>query len=602
MKRKTLAALITGAALLAALMHTPAMASSHSEAPGTTKDRLADDTDLYAWVANDATDAVTIVGNWVPLIEPNSGPNFASFDDNASYYINVDNVGDSRKHIRYEFSFSTTRQNQNTFLYNTGVVTSLTDPDLNVRQAWTLTRINVDTNQETVLGSGPVAPYFVGPVSMPDYEALATAAITSLPGGYKVFVGPRDDPFFVDLAAAFDLLSLRPGETRPARHFGGSSDLGWLRGGPRAADRAVDGVGGYNVMSIVLQVPKTALTKDGAPADPALGNNIIGIWDTAERLQTSVINGDGTMSFSGPEVQVSRLGLPLVNELVIPLGKKDLFNASEPFNDVANFGAFVVDPEPAKLLNALFGIRVPPAPRNDLVAVFATGVPGLNQPPNVAPGEMLRLNMAIAPAAKPSRLGVLAGDLAGFPNGRRLTDDVVDIELRVVAGVLVDGFNVAPNNQLGDGVDANDMPFLPRFPYVAPPQNPRAHQHHVLAEPRGFGRSRGGDDLSTGEFTAAPAALAEEAAAAPALSILSRTQGAGAVLQYSLETPARVTLRIFDVQGRSVRTLIDQDAAAGLFRANWDGLDQQGGALRGVFFARLTAGGRSLETRKIVIQ
>lgn len=604
MQRKTLAALFMGVALSAALVHAPAMASSHSEAPGTSKDRLADDTDLYAWVADDAPDAVTIVGNWVPLIEPNSGPNFASFDDNATYYMNVDNVGDAKKHVRFEFSFATTRQNQGTFLYNTGVVTSLTDPDLNVRQTWTLKRIDVDTNQETVLGSGQVAPYFVGPVSMPDYTALAQSAIQSLPGGYKVFVGPRDDPFFVDLAAVFDLLSLRPGDA--GRDRAASFNRAMLRGGSRDAATAVDGVGGYNVMSIVLQVPKTRLTRDGAAPDPARGNNVIGLWDTAERARNAVINGDGTMTFSGPEQQVSRLGMPLVNEIVIPLGKKDFFNSSEPANDVANFGAFVVDPEPAKLLHALFGINVPPAPRNDLVAVFATGVPGLNQPPNVAPGEMLRLNMAIPPAAKPNRIGVLAGDLAGFPNGRRLADDVVDIELRVVAGVLVNGFNVAPNNQLGDGVDANDMPFLPHFPYVAPPQNPRDHQHHVVGEAKGFdfGRGRGGDDdltRGTGD-TVAPEALAQQAARAPALSVLGRNPGASAALQYSLESPARVALRVFDVQGRSVRTLVDQEAAAGMFRANWDGMDDGGSALHGVFFARLTANGRALETRKIVIE
>src|SRR5262249_52290259 len=256
--------------LLVALVPVSALASSHSEAPGTSKDRLADDTDLYAWVANDAPDAVTIVGNWVPLIEPNSGPNFASFDDNATYYMNVDNVGDSKKHIRFEFSFHTTRQNDNTFLYNTGVVGSLNDPNLNVRQSWTLTRVDVDTNQETVLGSGQVAPYFVGPVSMPDYAALAQAAIQSLPGGYKVFVGPRDDPFFVDLAAIFDLLNLRSGP-RGGRDLASPFDL---RDGRRNANLAVDGVGGYNVMSIVLQVPKTLLTKDGAAPDPAKNNHI----------------------------------------------------------------------------------------------------------------------------------------------------------------------------------------------------------------------------------------------------------------------------------------------------------------------------------------
>ena len=561
-------------AVSGALRAAPANASSHSEAPGTNKDRLIDDTDLYAWVANDAPQAVTFVGNWVPLIEPNSGPNFASFDDNASYYINVDNVGDAHKHIRFEFSFQTTRQNDNTFLYNTGQVTSLNDPDLNVRQSWTLTRIDVDTNQETVLGTGRVAPYFVGTASMPDYAALAQSAIQTLPGGYKVFVGPRDDPFFVDLAAVFDLISIRklPGD----------------RG------KGVDGVGGYNVMSVVLQVPKEKLTKDGQAPDPSSNTNIIGIWDTAERLQTRTINGDGTIGFTGPEVQVSRLGMPLVNEIVIPLGKKDLFNATEPATDVANFGGFVVDPEPARLLKALFGINVPPTPRNDLVAVFATGVPGLNQPAGVAPGEMLRLNMSIPPAATPNRFGVLAGDVAGFPNGRRLGDDVVDIELRVVAGVLVDGFNISPNNRLGDGVDGNDMPFLPYFPYVAPPQNPLNHEHHATQS--GVVRTSSVNRTAVG--------LAEVQDAAP-LRVLSAGTGAGpgAALQYTIQRNARVSLHVFDIQGRMVRTLVDQDAAAGTFRANWDGRTDGGTpAARGVFFARLAVDGRTLDTKKVLVQ
>ena len=562
--------LACGAPLLPAV----ARASSHSEAPGTTKDRLADDTDLYAWVASDAPQAVTFVGNWVPLIEPNSGPNFASFDDNATYYINVDNVGDSHKHIRFEFTFHTTRQNENTFLYNTGVVTSLGDPDLNVRQSWTLTRVDVDSNQETVVGTGQVAPYFVGPTSMPDYATLAQSAIQDLPGGYKVFVGPRDDPFFVDLAAVFDLLSIR----RP----------------PGDRGKGVDGVGGYNVMSIVMQVPQDKLTKDGTAPDPTRNNNVIGIWDTAERSQTRTLNGDGTIGFSGPEVQVSRLGMPLVNEIVIPLGKKDLFNATEPFNDVSNFGAYVVDPEPAKLLHALFGINVPPAPRNDLVSVFATGVPGLNQPAGVSPGEMLRLNMSIAPSASPNRLGVLAGDLAGFPNGRRLADDVVDIELRVVAGVLVDGFNIAPNNRLGDGIDANDMPYLPYFPYVAPPQNPLNHQHHDT--------QHAGAALTGGT----PQSRAAEAAGAPgqdALRILAGSPGSRAVLEYAIPKTAKVSLKVYDIQGRAVRTLVDQDAAAGTFRASWDGTTDAGtSAARGIFFARLTANGVTLDSKKVMIQ
>ncbi len=577
MKRKLLTtAILMGIVLVLALCRAPAGASSHSEAPGTNKDRLADDTDLYAWVAGDAPDAVTIVGNWVPLIEPNSGPNFASFDDDATYYVNVDNVGDSQKHIRFEFSFRTTRQTENTFLYNTGPVFGLSDPNLNVRQYWTLTRI--DGTQKAVLGSGQVAPYFVGPTSMPDYSALARSAIQSLPGGYKVFVGPRDDPFFVDLAAVFDLLSIR----KP----------------PGNAGRGVDGVGGSNVMSIVMQIPAEKLTRDGTRPDPSRDNNIIGIWDTAERRQTRVINGDGTIGFSGPDIQVSRLGMPLVNEVVIPLGKKDLFNASEPSNDVANFGAFVVDPELGRLLSAIFGISVPPAPRNDLVSVFVTGVPGLNQPANVSPGEMLRLNMSIPPARRPKRLGVIAGDLSGFPNGRRLFDDVVDIELRVVAGVLVDGFNVAPNNQLGDGIDANDKPFLPYFPYVAPPQNPLNHEHHEMQKRDRHDRWSG--DLQEEQ---GGASLDGVGRSESALMVASANPASGAVLQYTLQERGRVSLRVFDVQGRVVRTLIDQDAAAGTFRATWDGRTDRGSeAGRGVFFAQLIADGKVLDSKKVVIQ
>jgi hypothetical protein len=401
---------------------------------------------------------------------------------------------------------------------------------------------------------------------MPSYDALAQSAITTLPGGYKVFVGPRDDPFFVDLAAVFDLLSIRrlPGN----------------------AGKGVDGVGGYNVMSVVLQFPQERITKDGMAPDPSRNNHVIGLWDTAERRQTRTLQGDGTVALSGPEVQVSRLGMPLVNEIVIPVGKKDLFNASEPAQDVANFGAYVVDPEPARLLNALFGIKVPATPRNDLVQVFATGVPGLNQPAGVSPGEMLRLNLAIAPAAKPNRFGVLAGDLAGFPNGRRLADDVVDIELRVVAGVLVDGFNIAPNNQLGDGIDANDVPYLPYFPYVAPPHNPRNHEHH---------------DLQHGPTPNSVAGSVGTAAGS--LAMASSNPGRQPILSYSLARRGRVTLKVYDIQGRLIRTLIDQDAAAGDFRATWDGKTDSGDTVgNGVYMARLTSDGATVDSRKVVIR
>lgn len=576
-------------ALAASLGPVPARASSHSEAPGTAKDRLADDTDLYAWVSADAPNAVTLVGDWVPLIEPGSGPNFYGLDDEVSYWFKIDNVGDAQDHIRYLFTFKTTRQTDATFLYNTGVVTSLTDPDLNVRQTYTVTRFDGDT--PTVLGSDlPVAPAFVGPVSMPDYAALAKAAVMTLSDGSKVFVGPRDDPFFVDLAATFDLLTIR----KPPGNRG----------------RGLDGVGGYDVMTIALQIPKTRLTKDGMA--PGASNSVIGVYVSADRAGTRTLSGDGTVTTSGSLVQVSRLGMPLVNEVVIPLKDKDRFNASEPDHDT-QFLSYVTDPELAKLLKLLYGINTPPAPRNDLVTVFLTGIPGLNQPanPNQVPCEMLRLNMAIAPAKHPSRFGILAGDNAGFPNGRRLADDVVDIAERVVAGAtpFTPAFNIAPNNQLGDGVDANDKPFLPYFPYVAPPNDPLNHQHHQEALAGRDGDHDRDDRWDRGHHGRGAQSDNPDAEAAQqvapiefGMSLQGANPASASRLEYSLPTAGHVNLSVYDLQGRSVRTLIDQDAAPGSFTVRWDGTTNAGSqAMKGVYFVRLNAGGKTSE-KKIVLQ
>ena len=561
-------ALAVGCAL--AFLPGLALASSHSEAPGTAKDRTADDTDLYAFVAPDAPTAVTIVGNWVPLLEPAGGPNFQGFDDDVHYYVNVDNVGDALDHVRFEFTFQTTRRDGATFLYNTGQVTALDDPDLNVRQTWTCTRI--DDGGETVLATGTVAPAYVGPASMPDYAALAQSAIVTASDGTRIFVGPRDDPFFVDLGAVFDLLTIRrvPGNK----------------------GKGVDGVSGYNVMTIALQVPMTRLTKDGAA--PNAGNSVIGIYDSAERATTRTINGDGTITSSGPGVQVSRLGHPLVNEVVIGLGDKDRFNATKPTGDGA-FLSYVTNPTLPVLFNALYGIPLAPTPRNDLVAVFLTGVDGLNKPanPNQVPCEMLRLNLAIPPAARPNRYGVIAGDVAGFPNGRRLADDVVDIEERVAAGVLVPGFNNAPANQLGDGVDANDRPFLPYFPYAALPHDPLANVNDV--------EQKGALPLAMVEFIEQKAGGRAEAGAQLALG--SANPGSSHVLAYAVPQAARVTLRVYAANGRLVRTLVDQDAAPGEFKATWDGRDDGGATVaRGVYFARYTTGGVVTGDRKLVLQ
>lgn len=440
-----------------------AFASSHREAPLISADPLADNTDVYAFVSPDAPETVTLIANWIPLEAPGGGPNFYKFGDDVLYRINIDNDGDAKDDIVYEFRFKTHVQNESTFLYNTGPIASLDDATFNVRQSYSVTRI--DRHGRHVLGTNlSTPPVNVGVRSTPNYEALADAAIHTLSDGSKVFAGQRDDPFFVDLGAVFDLLGLRP--FNPAHVI------------PLPAAPGVDGLTGLNTHTIALQIDKSLLTHDGLPpVDATNTNSIIGVYSTTlrRRIRLDFDNDREKGSRRGDDdrewVQVSRLGMPLVNEVVIPLAQKDRFNASDPEQD-AQFASFVLNPEPARLIPVLYpGLKVPPAPRNDLAAIFLTGIAGLNQPAHVKPSEMLRLNMAIAPSASPDRLGLLAGQADGFPNGRRLGDDVVDIELRALAGgtPFTPAFNMFPNNGLADGVDKNDRPFLAKFPYMASP-------------------------------------------------------------------------------------------------------------------------------------
>ena len=464
---------VTALALVASLSAiAPSGASSHREAPLISEDPVADNTDTYAFVSPDRPDTVTFVANWIPLEEPAGGPNFNKFGDDVKYTINVDNNGDAADDVVYEFRFRTRIQNRNTFLYNTGPITSLDDPDFNVRQSYSVAKVK--NGRRSVVASGlATPPVNIGPRSTPNYEALAKAAVHNLKDGSKVFAGQRDDPFFVDLGSAFDLLGLRP------------LNQAHLVELPTA--KGVDGVGGYNTHSVVLQVPVKDLTADGKPLE--LGardpNAVIGVYSTSQRRQVRVLSASGNQpSSDGPWVQVSRLGMPLVNEVVIPLGKKDRFNASDPQDD-AQFGTFVADPEPSRLIPVLYpGVKVPPAPRNDIVAIFLTGIPGLNQPPKVKPAELIRLNMGVPPTPldKQDPLGLLAGQTDGFPNGRRLVDDVTDIELRALAGgtPFTPAFNISPNNILTDGVQANDKPFLSSFPYVATPHQGYDHDHHAV--------------------------------------------------------------------------------------------------------------------------
>jgi hypothetical protein len=449
----TLAAAAAGATMLV----VAGQASSHREAPLISMDPMADNTDLYAFRSPDRPDAVTIIANYIPLESPAGGPNFPAFDDAVLYEIHIDNDGDAKDDLTYQFRFDTDTRNPDTFLYNTGPILSNTDPNWNRPQTYSvkLVKEGHGRSDDRTLGAHlTTPPDNIGPRSTPNYAALAASAVHTLPGGTKVFAGQRDDPFFVDLGSIFDLAGLRP--FNPLHLI------------PLPAAPGRDGVARYNTHSIAIQIPINELTVPGRPT--------IGIYASASRRAVRILHKDGEQEDAGHYVQVSRLAEPLINEVVIPLGRKDQWNREEPEDD-SQFEGFYLRPEVSRLEGGLYAALAPidTTNRTDLVAILLTGVPGLNfTGPRKA--DLLRLNTSIPPSATPSRLGVLDGDLAGFPNGRRLSDDVVDIELRAFAqgyGVFLHNLlglpNKNPNNLLGDGVDANDMPFLPSFPYVAAP-------------------------------------------------------------------------------------------------------------------------------------
>jgi hypothetical protein len=425
------------------------LASSHREAPLISQDPLADNTDVYAFVSPASPDKVTLIANFIPLELPASGPNFWKFDDNVLYEIMVDNDADAVEDVTFQFRFRTEVRSQDTFLYNTGQITSLDDADWNVRQFYSVSRVLGPRRvgrPEVLAQNLPTPPVNVGIRSIPDYASLAAAAVRPLPNGMQVFAGQRDEGFYVNLGV-FDLLGVPP-----------------------ADNDTPDSTAGLNVHTLAIELPIASLTANGSrPSNPGDPFAVIGVWSTASRPSVTVRNGAEEQQ-NNRYVQVSRLGQPLVNEVVIPLALKNTFNAIPPTEDTAAL-PFVLDPEVPRLLQLLFGVMSPPAPRNDLVTIFLTGIPGINQPPNVRASEMLRLNVAIPPNPNPSRLGVLGGDLAGFPNGRRVGDDVTDVAIRAMAGAtpLTPSFNTGINAQLGDGVMGNDVPYLATFPYLGLP-------------------------------------------------------------------------------------------------------------------------------------
>ena len=410
---------------LAGLGPWSATASSHREAPLVAGLPQYDNTDFYAFRSPDRENTVTLVANWFPFEEPAGGPNFYSFATDARYEIHVDNDADAKADVMFRWTFRDHYRSEDTFLYANGEVTSLNDENLNYYQTYRLVQIR--NGKTTVLVErGKVAPSNVGEATMPDYAHLRDQAVTEVGTGGQSFAGQAEDPFFLDLRV-FDLL------------YGGDlSEVG------------DDTLTGFNVNSVALQVPRRWLAENGK----AEQNPVIGTWSTTSRK-----------SVGGDYRQVSRLGMPLVNEVVLPLKVKDAFNASRPTQDGAALG-YVTHPELPRLIEAVYGIPAPETPRDDLVSVFLTGLDGLNKPAGkVTPSEQLRLNMTTPVSEDPNRLGVIGGDNQGFPNGRRLADDVVDIALQVVEGELVGN-----PNDLGDGVDANDVAFSDTFPYLALPE------------------------------------------------------------------------------------------------------------------------------------
>jgi Domain of unknown function (DUF4331) len=448
--------------------------SSHREAPEISQDPVADNTDFYAFVSPDKPNTVTLIANFIPLEPPAGGPNFYEFGDDVLYAINIDNDGDGLAEITYHFRFSTQLRNPNTFLYNTGQITSLTSSTWNKRQFYTVTKIANGTTT-TLATNRASPPCNIGPRSCPNYAALAHQAVHTLASGETVFAGQRADGFYVDLGSVFDLLDLRPFQN--------------LHLIPTTAAPGVNALKSVNVHSIALQVPIAQLTANGSvPTSVTDPNAVLGAWATASRQKSKVYDqAHGKQVNVGPFVQVSRLGHPLINEVIIPLGKKDYWNSEAPQPD-SQFVQHYNQPEVAGLLPALYPGSFPnlaalTAPRADLVAILLTGIPsgliaGFQNYTGPTLADHLRLNLAIPPTTSdPSHLGILGGDFAGYPNGRRVFDDVVAIVLRAIAGViypLIDP-TFAPDPAALAAADLTSYSFLspeqyqPSFPYLGKP-------------------------------------------------------------------------------------------------------------------------------------
>ncbi len=486
---------------------TNTFAASHREAPITALDQKADITDFYAFVSYDDPNKVTFIMNVDPFLEPSNGPNYFPFDPNVLYAIRIDNSHDAVEDIVFEFRFQTEVRAPGVFTGFVGAgnginapansnapvapgspvippaITALDGPGsegFNLRQTYTVTMVKGGVRTPLTNANGGnlfVVPSNVGPRTMPDYANLAKQGMYDLGNGMRSWVGTADDPFFIDLGAAFDTFNFRQavggGVLTPAQD---SNDL---------VNYAPDMVSGFNVNTIAIEVPISMLTSTGTKMAATAPEATIGTWGTTSRQKMTVRSAPDGTTTSGDWQQVQRMANPLINELIIGTGSKDKWSMTQPKDD-AQFASAALDPLLARVFNAAFGIKVPPPPRTDLLLLVQY------MPPIAAPGtpagpvaDLLRLNTGVppTPANMRKRLAVLAGDLGGFPNGRRVTDDVVDIAARVVAGVLVEGYNKAPYNLIGDGVNTNDMPTQDTFPYVAYANSGRDRRHIDPAEP-----------------------------------------------------------------------------------------------------------------------
>jgi Domain of unknown function (DUF4331) len=455
--------------------------SSHREAPEISKDPVADSSDLYAFVSPDAPDTVTLIANYVPLQLPAGGPNFFEFGDDVLYEIHVDSNGDGRPDLTYQFRFRTELRNDKTFLYNTGPIESLDSKNWNRRQFYSVTRVDAHGKATVLAAKLACPPCNVGKVSIADYDKLASDAVHKLKTGEKVFAGQRADAFFVDLGAIFDLGTLRPFQDK---HLVGQKLFNY-------AGKAVNATDKMNVHSIAIQVPVHMVRRDGKKKLRGRdAGAVIGVWTSASRRQVQVRHGDAKNDdvYVGPQVQVSRLGNPLFNEVIVPMAQKDLWNSLPPSED-KRFAEFVSKPELGSLLPVLYpglfdnlaALNKAGTPRADLLAILLTGIPdGLIDEFQNSTGEiqadMLRLNTVIPPSKEENPFGIVGGDLAGFPNGRRIDDDVVSISLRAIAGAtfpLVDAKFTpdAAASQVEQGLSAKNVSSkkLAHFPYLGTP-------------------------------------------------------------------------------------------------------------------------------------